>query len=60
MTSDVLKIKFTNRELSQELYDNVISQIFPNLIFSEKELLADGLSKMIDIIAISFDFMIDK
>jgi hypothetical protein len=45
----------TTNEIKNELYNNVISQMFPNLNTNDKNILANGLYLIIDLLCVTFN-----
>lgn len=47
---------FIHKSMRDILYNNVVSDVFPSLVYEDKNILTDYLFEIIDIIAIKFNF----
>lgn len=47
---------FIPKSMRDKLYNNVVNNVFPSLVYEDKNLLTDYLFELIDIIAIKFNF----
>ena len=60
MSNTVRETDFVNNSFNNEIMDNVIKKVYPNLNIAHQTLLHENLADIMNIIAIKFNFVYDK